>query len=119
MSRQRPRRKKRPDQPVAVVEMDIVCTGRRTHSRNRLAKFRVFTELREVRPMDDSGTDFYLWEPRLHGDAANGPPHMTRTYKCERCGRVVPLKDETADEILLRLAGAGESYLDISALHVM
>ncbi len=106
------------EQAPSFVEMEIVCTGRRTHSRHRLQKIKVWPELGRVGRRDGDDVDFYIWEPHLHGGAGPNSPHMTRTYKCERCGRSVPLQDETADEILLGLAAAGESCMDISALHV-
>lgn len=96
--------------PNSFKSLDIVCTGRRTHSRNRLGRVRVWVELQQVRRKEGPAP----WH-QAYGD----DPHATRTYRCERCSRVVPLKDETADEILIQLAAKGESQLDISALHVM
>lgn len=113
MSRRRPKDIAYESDP-SVARIDIVCTGRRTHSRNRLGVIAVWSDTRTVRRIE--GPEPYILDPSVDGSA--DAPHLTRTYKCERCGRSVPLRDATADEILIELATRGKGECDISALHV-
>jgi hypothetical protein len=120
MSRRRP--KPRPRTLFSFRDLDIICTGRRTHSRNRLGRVRVWgadtnTASEVGRVSREEGPEPFLWDPYQQG-RQDQLTHMTRPYRCERCGLDVPLKDSTADDILIGLADVGESSLDISALHV-
>jgi hypothetical protein len=118
MSRRRP--KLTPRTPFSFQDLDIICTGRRTHSRNRLGRVRVWgadtTRASEVgRVSREEGPRPYVWDPYQQG-RPDQLAHLTRRYRCERCGLDVPFKDSTADDILIGLADVGESSLDISAL---
>lgn len=117
MSRRRPKPQEN-SVPGEEVMVEIVCTGRRTHSKNRLGLVTVYVSAGEV--FRESGPEPFVWAPINEAPGDPGVmPHSTRTYRCQRCGRSVPLRNDTENELVIELAKHGGSPLDISALHVM
>lgn len=108
--------------------MEVVCTGRGRHSpvsygrctvlpsgRVNMASFRIGEHV------VDHGV-FDVWQKGgLVGPEVVDRMHKTYPLTCRRCTprRNVPLTKERLSSLCVRLAEAGASQLDISALHVL
>jgi len=119
--RPKPQRRELLGKPTTVVK--IVCTDQRQHPEVEFGHMTVW------RNEDGShGFDWKNWAATEYVDHAAidragwglGPiperTHKTQRFKCSRCGRDVPLRQETMERICAALADADTPRLDLSAI---
>lgn len=125
-----------------ISKVEIGCTGRGSHKRVLLASAQVFGEL--GKPVQDFGAPDTLTDPLhieasmegfqhisciewkvapewefVYLDGAHGSDidaHRTGPFKCPRCERDMPLREDKAAKTLRALKANGVSFLDLSAM---
>lgn len=109
----------------------VLCTGRDTHGQEVMARLLVHEDdigsltLADVPNCTVGEVDAMVTideglapDPVLHRRADGTPDgvHFTRTFRCTRCGRTVPLREEKFKRWALALIVDGARRVDISRL---
>ncbi|MGP9682780.1 hypothetical protein [Brachybacterium sp. AOP3-A1-3] len=109
----------------------VLCSGRGTHGHEVMARLLVHEddigsltladlpsltagEVEAMVSVDEGRAPDPV--PHYREDGTPGGVHFTRTFRCSRCGRTVPLREEKFTRRALALIVAGARHVDISRL---
>lgn len=131
-------RRRRDDRTDSERAMDaqwrslrVLCSGRGTHGDEVMARLLVHEDdvsglaLTDVPRLTDGEVEAMVTVdegqapdpvPHRREDGTPAGVHFTRTFRCGRCGRTVPLREEKFTRRVLALLVAGARRVDISRL---
>lgn len=127
MSRRRPdhRTSEQRERNAEWRRVEVICTGRGTHAKLLFARYSINAtalsgltdaQVAKLSDLDASMLVVSNDEPGRYLVDNFPDVHMTQTFKCPRCSRNAPFKEDALNHRLLALARHGLRTVDLSRL---